>query len=713
MRKKIIIITVGLLLLIAGGFVFGGFLPEKDISEASANANLRNGLVAYYKFDETSWNGTAGEVIDSSAYQHQGTAYGGASTTPSAVYGRAGTFDGSNDELVVSGNADTRLVNDMTYAVWIYYVGGYVAFEQGAEGESTATNVLYWLNCFGGNIQFFWETGSAGTNYSVTSPQTIPTKQWIHITVTRQQNGATDDISFYYNGELVKTFTGQVRHGPTDGSSTYLRIGDKTSAGGYANYSGRLDDLRIYNRVLSASEIATLAGTYKLESPTKTGLVGYWNMDANDINGTTVYDKSGNNYNGTGVNITSADLTEGKIKQALDFDGSSEYITANTINPSDPHHITMSAWIKKTAFTAEGGYYNDNIMIKGNDSLSNSYLIGTDSSDGSVANARACVDVFTTGPIMYACSDVGVFVSGKWHHIVGVINGQNLYIYVDGVLKGQDTFTGTLSASDNTFWIGRQNRVTYSYDFAGQIDDARIYNYSFTAQEVTDLYNSAKTNYTASAPKTGLVGYWNMDAGDIYGTTVYDKSGNNNHGTGVNITSADIAEGKVKQAFDFNGSNEQIYLGDNIFSNSQFSSGSISVWAQPLTTGTEEYVINFEGVIFIGEYSTQLGRWSFQLWDGGSSIIDAGAKEAGRWIHLAMTWDGTNQTIYLNGAQSTSTIQGSPNFDGLSRANRIGAQWNSTFFFNGKIDDVRMYNRALSAEEVTQLYESTSRTHIR
>ncbi len=87
--------------------------------------------------------------------------------------------------------------------------------------------------------------------------------------------------------------------------------------------------------------------------------------------------------------------------------------------------------------------------------------------------------------------------------------------------------------------------------------------------------------------------------------------------------------------------------------------------------------------------------------------MSGGAISTGTWTHLAQTWDGSTQKIYVNGDFVTSTSQGSPVFESFSRSNIIGARWDGTVGnIDGTIDEVRVYSEDLSAEQIKQLYHA-------
>jgi hypothetical protein len=152
-----------------------------------------------------------------------------------------------------------------------------------------------------------------------------------------------------------------------DDSAADITIGDYTTTCS-GDFSGLIDDVRIYNRALSADGIKQLykiGGTFKVNTSINNnrdslekGLVGWWTFDRKDMSGVQAYDKSGNGNRGI---LTNGPVrTISKIGQGMEFDGISSYISLpNTSLLNITSNITMAAWVKTTQANNEhiiGGY---------------------------------------------------------------------------------------------------------------------------------------------------------------------------------------------------------------------------------------------------------------------------------------------------------------------------------------------------------------------
>jgi len=137
-------------------------------------------------------------------------------------------------------------------------------------------------------------------------------------------------------------------------------IGNRDGSSG--KWEGDIDDVRIYNRALSATEVAYLynsgaaqiaASSATLQNGTtlQNGLVGLWTFDGNDINWTseTVADRSGQGNTGTLNGLNQRSAVGGHLGQALSFDGSTSYVINSGFSLLGKSAATISAWFKTSS----------------------------------------------------------------------------------------------------------------------------------------------------------------------------------------------------------------------------------------------------------------------------------------------------------------------------------------------------------------------------
>ncbi|MFA5293857.1 MAG: LamG domain-containing protein [Phycisphaerae bacterium] len=211
-------------------------------------------LVGWWKFDEVS--GTAAN--DSSDYNNNGTVYGGATWTTGQIDG-ALNFDGSNDYVSVPDNDNSLdMDNEMTITAWIkpsnissYYC---IAAKQpsGTAGNNYPGNYEFRIAQTSGLLQL-WHQGT-GTTYGYTgyvSTTAVTAGVWQHVTVTLKEG---DSVKFYINGAPAGTLSQTAVFGIVNNEP--VRIGARKDSAYW--FYGSMDNIRIYNRALSGTEIQQL-----------------------------------------------------------------------------------------------------------------------------------------------------------------------------------------------------------------------------------------------------------------------------------------------------------------------------------------------------------------------------------------------------------------------------------------------------------------------
>jgi hypothetical protein len=273
-------------------------------------------------------------------------------------------------------------------------------------------------------------------------------------------------------------------------------------------------------------------------------------------------------------------------------------------------------------------------------------------------------------------------------------------VYINGVDDG-GSYSGT--GGSLAYSSGNATIATSHYDdlhFEGEIDDVRIYDRALSAEEVQELWWEARLPIV----------HWRFDEGE--GDTAYDSAGDHD-GT---VYGAQWTEGMIDGALDFDGHNDYVDFGDIDeleFGDEDFS---VSFWFN--TAGPHDD--GGGGGKIVSKYNYGTGRqWAFtqkQFYEGriywytspdGSTredLISEGSEYENEWVHVVGVREGATKLLYIDCVlDNTGPTDGV--ITGKSTKVLVGAfqDPSHTFnFFNGKIDDVRVYNRALSAEEIEE-----------
>jgi len=227
---------------------------------------------------------------------------------------------------------------------------------------------------------------------------------------------------------------------------------------------------------------------------------------------------------------------------------------------------------------------------------------------------------------------------------------------------------------------------------------------------------------SAPSSASGLVGYWSLDADDLYDTDIFqDLSGNGNNGTSANTpVYANDQAGTPNQAMVFNGTTDVVDCGsdttiDNIFD----SGGTISAWIYPESDGegNNGHILrkgNGWALLITADDGTNCEIEFYQFFDGADGYWDtAKSIPLSDWTYVSVSYDNgattNNPTIYVNGISVAITEEGTPTGARDSDVGGdliIGNNAGVTRTFDGSISDAMLFSSTLTEDQVMQLYLS-------
>ena len=399
--------------------------------------------------------------------------------------------------------------------------------------------------------------------------------------------------------------------------------------------------------------------------------------------------------NGTNNGATFVDGAVGSF--AAQFNGTSSYIQ---IPKSVTGSFTMAMWLQTTDTGGTGQWWAGHGLVDGE-------CAGTTTDFGTALNGGK-FSVGIGAPDTTLTSTVSVN-DGKWHHVVATWNSTSgaMQVYVDGTLNGSAAGpTGTRAAPPN-LRIGSIQTGASGGFFKGALDQVQIYNYVLTSTEVASLYNRTQTQLPVSS---GLVAHWKLD--ETTGSTAADTSPSGFNGTWTNAPtfSSTIPLNAWNSqgprfpdpgSLTFNGTNQYVNMGNPATLPSGTGARTICGWAKSGSTSS-----GWGWIASFGSPNTDqamfIGRNGADLYGGGyaDDLVVSNFWD-GNWHFIALTYDGTTASLYADGVLRAS---GAKSWNLVHGACYIGEQVNNgSEFWNGNIDDVRVYNRALTAAEITHL----------
>ena len=400
------------------------------------------------------------------------------------------------------------------------------------------------------------------------------------------------------------------------------------------------------------------------------GLVAAYGFE--EASGTAVVDASPNRLAGT---ISGAVRTaNGRYGRAILFDGIDDWITIADAPALNLGTMTIEAWVKPTTLS---GWRS--VLLKEDVGTLSYALYAHDNEPHPAATIRVDGDVSAVG--------TSALPLGVWTHVAATFDGAQLQLFVNGALVDTRPAAGALEPTAGALRIGG-NAVWGEY-FDGVIDEVRIYNRALAPADIVRDMNAAV--------ESGLVAAYGFE--EATGTTVVDSSGSGYTGTLQGPTRT--RSGRFGRALSFDGVNDSVKVGPEL----EASRVTVEAWVYPTALSGWRSVVMKEasnGLVF-GLYAhDNLPHPAMTVGVDGvdSSAGGTTALPLNTWSHLAATYDGTTIRLYVNGVEA-GTATGAGALPASANPLRIGGNSVWGEYFKGRIDEVRIYNRALSAAEIT------------
>jgi hypothetical protein len=707
----------------------GGFdeFTGAPVVDSSLVLWLDAGQTASYPGTGTTWtdlsgNGNTGTLTNGPTYDR--------------ASGGAIAFDGVNDGVNIPHNSNIDIRNQITIECFFYLN----SFTPGGPNTDRITLITksysYYMtvNPSGKIDTYFYGTGGY---YS--SNSSINLNQWTHAVVTF--NGS--NINWYINGIIDKSLS-------QSGTITPLRDGDLSIGRElFENYgrgmSGKISKASLYNRALSAAEIQknynALAPRYGLPRISGAGTIRttpttVYASELDEFTGTPVVDSSlvvwldagqETSYPGTGTtwtdlsgNSNNGTLTNGPTYSnagggAITFDGVNDLVACGTFSLS---YLTISTWVYKTSSATNQG------ICRKQDGWAVSQYNGT--LQVAPATSWTFYDTGYTIPL------------NTWVNIVytysgtGVSGTQAVYINGSNIWNGS-VGTGPISPNSNTVRVGFDDNNWY---WGGQISNVQLYNRALSAAEVQQNYNALAPRYNLAPVNTvsiakretsrgvlqvaGKFDEWTgapivdsslklwLDVGQPTsypgtGTVWTDLSGNGNTGTLTNgPTYSTVNGGSIA----FDGVDDYVIVptSSSIELPNTFTA---SVWvAISDLNNSHEIISKGAGLSGNGNFG-----WALSFYDATKTIyFDAhslstrysivASYNTTSWKNIVVMFNNGHMYLYIDGTLSASNTSNNFTIGNLTYNFTLSepSQWQS---LNGKISNVQIYNRLLTADEIS------------
>jgi hypothetical protein len=436
-------------------------------------------------FDED----TSTTTIDASDYGNNGILTG-PTLSSNCVTGTCYSFDGVNDYINISSAQFKELHPKRAFTIeaWVNTGGRGGNQYQGIVDTSRSGYSGFMLRLGEGDtkVRFDFSNSTPGGSFSQAGNTNLNNNTWYHIVNTWDGTNTANGVKYYINGILDKQATASQVAGEIN-SSRDLVIGAELSLGNVF-FNGSIDNVRIYNKALTASEIQDRYQKYKL------------------------YYSPSFKFNGNNTWINISNYRDNQVYNAFSLEA---WVNTNGIPGATTRHTIIN--------NLNEGYAGFNLRL-------GSGSAGTPGNIIQFAHANATIDQTT--------SSNSILNNNTWYHIVatwdGTTNANGKKIYINGVLDRQVTSTvsGQINSSRNLM-IG--SIPAKQLIFNGSITGARIWNRSLSANEILSLYNEYNT--------TGIQKLVSEEttAGKTYKVSAY-VANSSNLGNNLNTTELLIRE---------------------------------------------------------------------------------------------------------------------------------------------------------------------------
>jgi len=662
---------------------------QDPLSGLLVSTGLPAGLVGQWHFDESSGS----VVLDASPNANDGAL----ANAPSRVAGKRGgalSFNGSSSYVSLKNKSNLFASNPLTIEAWVYPT----SLNQGGSswwGTAGATIIDgneswyasgYILSIYNDG-RLHWAPSTVCDQYSSCYPwsgqfsnRTIPLNQWTHVALV--YDGI--NTSMYLNGAMDSS----VNNNAAPSTPSFLKIGAQSWIAGY--FKGSLDEVRLFNAARSAAQISA---DYESDTLAAHNRGAAYNVSYTNDGGATwnFVSTQSVTLTGSGMNgDTSAETLEADNISLVTSTGPGAATNQVAFSVSDyAGNVSTAVYVvlvqaqPSLVSPSSGAYVSTSTpKLTWNSSWGGNFRMRLSQTQDF---SKVIADSITASQ-SYVSTNVLTNAATYWWkvQIVGSGDWSAAFSFV------VDTVTPAFSDFYSVGADGSQVPETGLSHLLGGV----------TAQiTVQDVLSGLKFVSSGGSLPAGLVGLWHFDAGS--GATASDDSGNGHNGTLVNGPT--WVSGKYGDALNFNGSN-RVDMGNL---GSFPTRGTIEFWMNSSQMANYPNALTTQyngdnGTIRCEEHSD--GYFACYAGSNHNNFSGvtyfASGMQTGVWYHIAFVWDTVANSItgYLNGqsvgsASNTYWPSSIPDFT-------VGSGFDTSRNWIGSIDEVRLYNVALSQADI-------------
>jgi hypothetical protein len=630
------------------------------------------------------------------------------------------------DSLQVGAAPGMGAGSAFTIEFWVRYQGSAADRELFANGQGDFSLTT---TSFGGTNRFQLQL-LTDDGYQVATGTTVEPQagRWYHVALRYDAARQSGQLALLVDGQLDAVADAA---GSRVATAHPFVFGNYFTGGADTDFTGEIDDIRFWSAALPDETIrarrntrltgteAGLAAWFPLDgntrdntgnlpdgmlvcregfsdgvsalgcAPVPSGLVSWWRAEGN------FRDHAGANHAG---GVAGAGFVPGKVGQAFDLDGIRSYVQVTTPTglPLGNSPRTILLWCKTSRNLS--AQPNTGIIQYGSDANGRMFgLIGSGNAPGKVYFFGYSNDL----PAQTALAP------DTWQHLAVTYDGSTVTHYRNGQPDGSAGRALDTTLNANGLLIGNYPGTP---QWLGAIDEVMIFNRALAAAEIAAIHDAGQAGCCPgegasdpplpSAP-SGLVSWWAAEDDFSDRTRTNPASG---------VGGAGFADGVVGRAFDLNGSTSLVQVASPANLPLGNAPRTLMLWCRTprnLATSSDSGIIQYgsdsNGRMF-GLITSLNAPGKLYFFGYNNDLSSLRTLAPNTWHHLAVSYDGTNVRLYLDGqreaaaARSLDTIL---NTNGLTIGNRPGGS-----FWHGQLDEVMLYNRALEPWEIQAIHDA-------
>jgi hypothetical protein len=434
-------------------------------------------------------------------------------------------------------------------------------------------------------------------------------------------------------------------------------------------------------------------------TPPPTDAVAWWTANGNAA------DIAGTNH---GATSGAATYVPGKVGLAQSFDGTN-YIQIPDSAALRPSALTIEGWIKPDfAGRPQAGFPYDTILQK-YDASGNGYQFFTamnpsanfpPQAGGSSSQPMGTLGLYIVidGAFYQVFSSTQIPNDGQFHHVAASYDGATIRLYIDGVDVGSRAISGSITHSNSSTpaYIGADRIANRNGKLV--VDEVSLFGRALSLTEIKAIHGAGSSG--KGTVGTDAIAKWSAE-------------GNANEGNlglnGTLVGNTAFIAGKVGQAFTFNGNGDSVEIPNSAALNPT-TALTVEAWVNTSNPNQVADLVSKDGETSLrqfmlslvnGKIRAQLGvAAGLQFFDGATTL------QPNTWYHAAMTYDGAVLKLFINGVQDGSLALTGSIISGTQPVRIGGGSPGGTapYYFQGRLDEVAVYSRALSPAEIQANY---------